>query len=504
MAMAEQKTYNRFPIEVSENGTEAWFLLEQDSEPRQVTKDHVLQALEAHGIEITDDVVRRADKFTTLTARARRSLERYLVARGRSPTEGKDGEFVWDQRFEKAAIDWQDHGPANYYTRNSVVTVEAGDAIGKIIPPVSANDGIDVYGRPLKPTRSARDVQLDATVRRVEDGSTTVIANVAGKVRYEEGRVWIDDVLAIRGDVDFETGNIHSTVDVHVAGTIRDLFEVTSSRSAYVGQSVEAAKVQVEGDLQVRGGILGRDKGSIKAGGMVIARFCAEAHIHAGGDVKVIKGVMNSHVWCGNKLLATSGALIGGEIFAKEGIEAGVLGSRGCVPTPIAVGIHPLVILEAARLESTAREKRKAARTIRERIEQVLTNPTAFSPRQVERAIALKSKADRTAASADAAEEQARKMIDEARPKGNPYILVAKAIHPGVDIRIGPSHAVFVDDMQGPVRVEEREIEDTTRIVAVNQVSGSVVVLPCTLALAGKAPVELASESNCLGQDATG
>lgn len=484
--MREQNIHTRFAIEVSDDRTEAWIRLERDGEPPKVIKDHVLQALEAHGINITDDVMKRADEFTNAMARASGPLQRYLVARCRLPTKGRDGEFVWDQRFEKAAIDWQDDAPVNYYTRNSVVTVEAGDAIGRIIPPVRANDGIDVYGQPIKATRSARDVQLDPTVRRAEDGSATVIANVAGKVRYEEGNVRIDDVLTVRGDVDFETGNIYSTVDVHIAGTVRDLFEVTSARSAYVGRSIEAAKVQVEGDLQVRGGILGRDKGSIKAGGTVVARFCAEAHIHASGDLKVIKEVMNSHIWCGNTLLAASGALIGGQIFAREGIEASVLGSRGCVPTCIAVGIHPQVIREAARLESTVKEKRQRARAIRESVDRVLTNPKLFSPEQVERAIALKCKADKIAASADAAEEQARKMIDKACPKGKPYVLVAKAIHPGVNIRIGPSHAVFIDEMRGPVRVEQREIENTMKIVAVNQVSGSVAVVPRTFALVGK------------------
>jgi len=494
MATTEQRACSRLAIEVSEDRTQAWICVKQEHSTQPIAKADVIQALEAHDIPITDDVRARVNRFILTFGQAKEPIQRSLVALGRLPAEGANAEFVWDQRFERAVLDLQDDTPADHYTRNSIVTVEAGEVVGRVVPPVPGTDGIDVYGRPIPPTHNAQDIQLDSTVQRAE-GSTAIVANVAGKVRLDGARLSIDELLTIRGDLDFESGNVRSTVDVHVAGTVRDLFEVISSKSVYVGQSVEAATVQVEGDLQVRVGILGRGKGKIVAGGTVSARYCADAQIRAEGDVIVAKEVMNSQVWCGNMLLATSAALIGGDIFANAGIEAGSLGSKGCIATHVAVGIDPEVIREVATLMAAATEKRKVADKLQNGAMQVLDNAGPRDKRVVERATHLRSKADKLAATADAEEENVRQMLAAARPDREPYVLVSRTIHPGVTIQFGLCRVVCEDRVEGPVRIEQRALGGSTQIVAVYQESGSVVVLPHDEILAGFACDEAYAQS---------
>ncbi len=59
-------------------------------------------------------------------------------------------------------------------------------------------------------------------------------------------------------------------------------------------------------------------------------------------------------------------------------------------------------------------------------------------------------------------------------------MIVFKVIHEGVSIRIGQHETHFTRGMRGPVRIESRKSRTATRLVAVNQLSGSVTNLPTT------------------------
>jgi len=43
---------------------------------------------------------------------------------------------------------------------------------------------------------------------------------------------------------------------------------------------------------------------------------------------------------------------------------------------------------------------------------------------------------------------------------------------------MGHRQAVLHADLKGPVRIEQRKVENVTEFVAVNQLTGSVTVLP--------------------------
>lgn len=463
-------------VVISDDRMQAWLRVIDAGAARAGDSDKIIEALHASQVVITDEVKGRLDEFVAAASGEADLAEPFLVAEGREPVEGTDGTFEWHESFQKTQQDWQGEDPVNYYSLNSIQTVDEGQPIGTLMPPKAGVPGADVTGEEVNPKRTPVAVHTDPSVRQEVGGA--VFANVPGKVEYRDGRLRVNEVFTVGHDVDFETGNIDSTVDVQITGTIHDRFEVTSHKSITVGGAVEAASVEAKGDVVIRGGLLQRGKGSIRCGGELVARFCDEADIHATGDVKITREVMNSHVHCESKLLAEHGAVIGGSIYARAGVEAHSLGSDACVATQITVGVHPDVIREADQLREGLGKKQETAERIRSKIKPLMAELKRLSPQQRERVTELSFEADTLELDIAEREERRKEMLAAAGPKGKPYVLVTDTINTGVTIRIGRRAISFRQTMKGPTKIEERKIRNATEFVSVNQLTGSVKVLP--------------------------
>ncbi len=63
------------------------------------------------------------------------------------------------------------------------------------------------------------------------------------------------------------------------------------------------------GDVLVRGGIIGHHKGSVRAGGRIVAKFAQDADLTAESDIDITKEVMHSRVHCRGKVSVPRGAI---------------------------------------------------------------------------------------------------------------------------------------------------------------------------------------------------
>jgi len=477
MAAKDTQTTSRLVVEVSKDRLEAWVRPSDPDDPLPLTPEEIVAALEEAKIAVDDSVLERINAAVGSIAFEDEPPKQFLVAKGRPVIEGKDGEFLWHESLKGVEQDWQGDSPVNYYTLNSIVTVKEDQPIGTLVPAVPGAKGVDVFGAILKPTRHPKDVRLDASVKVSDDDATAVLANVAGKVVYQSGALSISKAFEVKGDVDFEIGNVDSSVDVYISGTIRDLFTVKSKKAVTTYGAVEAACIDAAGDVNVRGGIVQRGKGSIKSGGNIVVKFCEEADLHAAGSVKIVKGLINSRVHCEQKLLAAGGSIIGGQAYAREGVEIATIGSDANVPTEIIVGIHPDVIRRAEQLRESLKPKRETIERVRQSVQPLMADMKRLSADLRERATELIFQADEMEAEITEVESKRTEMLEAARATGTPYVLVSKVIHPGATIRIGLRSTVFHDLLHGPVKIEKRKIKNATEFVTVNQLSGSVEVL---------------------------
>ncbi len=480
MAAKTDESICRLSVEVADDRMQAWIRLVDPADLHSLTLEEIVAAIEEAAIVIDDAVRGRIEEFINLMGEEGDRPKRFLVAEGRPAVEGKDGDLVWHESFEKLERDWQGDARVNYYTFNSINTVETDQPLGTLVRSVPGANGVDVLGNPLTPKGHPQDVQLDSTVRVSDDDSATVLPNCAGKVVYEAGKLSISEVFVVKKNVDFETGNIDSTIDVRIGGTILDRFVVKSQKSVTVCGAIEAATVDAQSDVIVRGGIIQRGEGSVSAGGDIVAKFCDDARMRAAGNVKVANELLNSQVHGMGMLLISQGAIVGGQVYARDGVEVATLGSDGNVPTEITVGTDPNVLREVDQLRESLKPKRQSIERIRQTVQPLMANLKRLSPAQKERATELIFQADEADAEIAEAESEQNETLERARATEVPYVLVSMVIHQGVSIRIGHRKTTFICTIKGPVRIEKRKVRRVTEFVAIDQLSGSVTILQST------------------------
>ena len=270
--------------------------------------------------------------------------KKVLVARGRPVEHGRDGEIVYHFiDSSKGRPEVREDGTVDFYSLHLVKNVKKGDLLATRIPPTMGEMGMNVFGGVLKPRpgknpllRPGKNTQLDETGNQLfaaADGHVTV---------SPEGLISVSPVYEVSGDVDFSTGNIDFVGNVVVTGSIRNGFIVKADGSVEVFGALEGS-VFAGQDVTVRGGIMGKGKGTVIAGGTVNARFIENGSVQAGENVQVSEAILNSSISAGKKVIVEGrrGAIVGGVVRAGEEVRAKVIGSNLAPPTQVEVGIRP-------------------------------------------------------------------------------------------------------------------------------------------------------------------
>ena len=216
------------------------------------------------------------------------------------------------------------------------------------------------------------------------------------------------------------------------------------------------------------------------------AKFLSETEIRAGGDVRIGKEVMNCRIVTEGQLQLTRGALIGGFAYARGGAKIGSAGSDANVRTRLCLGIHPCTLAEMHKLEEQCRSKLDFIERIRATVKPLMANLKRLTAEQKEQATELLYKADEAEAEVRKSVERRDNLVAAGREGVSARLDVTKTIHPGVTIQIGQRSATVHKELKGPIRIEERKVDNATEIVTVNQLSGSVSVLPCVVLTANE------------------
>lgn len=464
-------------VEVASDRLTASVRIRRGVKPANLTSEGVLKALEEAAVVVDDAVRKSVEEFVRQACSGASTGEPFEVVRGRAPHDGRDEEFVWDESLRNEAASWQDDAPVDFYTLNSILTVDRDVRIGAIRPLEPPRDGVDVCGQVITHHGSPQTLEWDSTLQRASDDPTQIISQVAGKVVQQGQKLTIEEILLIPQDVGFDTGNVDSCVSVHVKGRIPDRFEVKSKGSITVGMSIEAARVTGGGDIVVCHGILGRHAGLVSAEGQIIAKFASEANLVAKGDVKIGKQLMSCRVCVGRKLIAPRASVIGGCLYGGEGVEAATLGSDANVPTRIVVGVNPEVLLEVAAIAREIRRVRELLDRICKLLEPLKRGDAVLSGDQEQKVTELTSAVNQAEARIEEDEERRRQLLENTYLDDAPSVLVSGTIHQGVVIQIGDRQTVFHKVLKGPVSIEKRKIKNVTEIVTVNKLTGSVKII---------------------------
>lgn len=380
-------------------------------------------------------------------------LEGLELIKGTPPRPPVDGQISWSADFFNPGFEIDEStGRINFRHRIGNRNVAAGQLLATLTQPVKGMNGLDLMGTLVR-VRKPRSCRLRAgeNVEAGEDG-LGFFATTAGRIRYQADVLSVDPVFEIEGDVGLETGDISHDGAVFVHGDVLQGSRLQAIGDVEVTGTIEGAHIQTGGALHVHGGITGNEHTRIVAAGGVRARFILEAHILSSGDITVENEVVHSTISTRGAVFVPTGRLVGGEISALGGIDAGQIGSPAAVPTLVTAG-------EDHSLEGQLVILKNKLRLATENVEKVhntlspLRGKIAHLPEKSREALrTLLGNLPAMEARVEELKEAIAEAHAESEAHARAVILIRNHLHPDSRLRIRGETLHVREEVTGPVR----------------------------------------------------
>lgn len=349
----------KMSLEVSEDEMKVYLtLIPPRRNGRIVEFDDVMAELEKRGIVygIKEDIIKEAieeDKFN----------QPILIAEGKPPKDGEDAKIDYKFKVDKEIrLEEDEKGRVDFRELDLIENVVVGQVLAVKIPATRGEPGTTVTGREL-PAKDGKDVQLQPGKNvKISDDGMQLLAEINGQVVYNRGRVSVEPVYEVKGDVSLDTGNIVFLGTVIVRGNVEDGFSVKAAGNIDIRGNVGKAQLEAEGDIIIKQGLLGKDEAEIVAGNDIVAKFIERAKkVEAGRDVIVSEGIMHSYVDAGKRIICNGrrAMIVGGRVRAGEEVNAKTIGSPSFTETTVEVGLDPKSRQQLIELQEELRESKE-------------------------------------------------------------------------------------------------------------------------------------------------
>ena len=281
-----------------------------------------------------------------------------IVAQGREIVDGKDGYFEYLFTPEEyTAPKIREDGSVDYTNMSSLHNVHKGDKVAVYHYAVQGMDGYTVYGAVLK-TKPAKDlppIRGKGILRQENE----YFAQQDGKIEAKKGKIDIQSVHQIFGDVTLIIGKVEFFGDVIINGNVESGVVIRAGRNIEVHGTTGNATLFAGGDVILSRGIQGG--GKISARGSVYADFIENTTVEAGGVIQS-NTILNAQVYAKDRVVTTGkkGCIIGGYAHGLKGIQANAVGSDVEVRTILHCGYEPEEferLLDVKRKETETKER---------------------------------------------------------------------------------------------------------------------------------------------------
>jgi uncharacterized protein len=302
--------------------------------------DNIINSLKnnniIHGID--EDRIRELESFPVYDSSM-------LIAEGTKPINGNDAKIIYNFDSDRSTVKLKEkNGKVDFKEQNLIKNVVEGQALARKIPFEEGKSGRTVTGR-LLPAKDGKDIvfEVGKNVKLSDDGNTA-IATINGQVLTLVGKLNVEPIYVVPGDVNLKTGgNVTFLGAVLVKGSVADGFKVKAAGNIEVLGNVGKSELDAEGDIIVHQGISGKNGGFVRAGKGVWAKFLENAIVEAGEIVVASDGIINCKVEAKKKIICQGkrATIVGGELRAAEDIHAKSLGSVAGSDTVLEVGFDP-------------------------------------------------------------------------------------------------------------------------------------------------------------------
>lgn len=413
----------------------------------------------------------------------RETLKDVVVAESRkSPKPGQDGRLEWlihvpwlqEAKVPAMATAGVAAGGPNSPTSShsesgmrdlrevkTIVAVEAGQALLRIVPPTKGEPGEDLMGRPVLATNGMPYAFLPGVNLVEMPGQPGYwAASASGFLRLRDGRPEVQDCFTVEGDVDYASGNIRYQRSVEVRGDVQDGFEVCVGGDLIVGGTVGDSRIVVGGNVVIRGGFQGKGQGQLLAKGEVTMGFGGNQKVKAYGSIEVLKEAYGMQLHT-RASLTVHGNLVGGRVIAAHEVSCATAGNDLGTPTLIDLGydftaLEGLQEVDARLKEYTAAQTRFQARlqALRDgyRSQGTQARMDAGTAREL---VAVRQALEKIAQALPILQGR-RANLTEALRKGlarpGLQLRVEKQAYAGMTLRIGTEQVRLNENLAGPRR----------------------------------------------------
>lgn len=272
--------------------------------------------------------------------------EPFLVAEGAKAVNGKDASVTFNFETDKNKMRLKEasDGKVNFRELGLIQNVVAGQPLARKTAPEQGKPGRTVTGKVI-PAKNGKDIPppMGRNVHLAEDGAT-LIADINGQVTFIGGKINVEEILTVQGDVSMKTGNVMFLGTVIVLGNVEDGFSVKASGNIEIRGNVGKSEIVAEGDVLIQQGVNAKSGGIVQAGKSVWAKFIENATVEAGENIVVSDGMINTTAVANKKIICQGkrASIVGGRYRACEEINAKSLGSPvGGAETTLEVGYDP-------------------------------------------------------------------------------------------------------------------------------------------------------------------
>lgn len=305
---------------------------------KDLTKEDIKNKLKANNI-----VYGLKDYGINLILESESPLEDIVIAEGKAPQPGRDAELEFHfDRTGKNVGTVQEDGRIDFHDLGIVNNVEPGEKLVSKIEATEGKEGKNIEGTTIKPEKP-QDVKLPKGENTEITEDNTLVSTEVGHISYKNDKVNILTVYKVKGDVDFNTGNIDFNGSVFIEGNVTEGFEVKAEGDIQVRGNVEGAHLTCSGDITINKNFIAKNKGEIECEGNLTTKTIQNGTVNCKGDVFVKDAIMHSTIHAAGSVELTGhkGLIVGGEVRATKEIKANIIGSSLATKTIIAAGIDP-------------------------------------------------------------------------------------------------------------------------------------------------------------------
>ncbi|HOG64017.1 MAG TPA: FapA family protein, partial [Spirochaetota bacterium] len=226
----------------------------------------------------------------------------------------------------------KDGGRVDYREKDSIINIDENTLIAVQFPAQKKiSDGMTVTGETIPGTDgNPVDIKLGKNIdpRQNDKGHTEYYSKISGQVIFSDGLLDVEPLFVVEKNVDMTVGNIDFVGNVLVKGNVNDNFTVKAGGDIEVRGTVSAAHLIAGRDIYVKGGVIARSAGGLRAGNNVVVRFAENASIIANQTITIDRAAMLSEIAAGDSIICKKekGQIIGGHTIARNLIEVKELG----------------------------------------------------------------------------------------------------------------------------------------------------------------------------------